>query len=83
MIEIQSGCVRSRTEDNTWLYSTVSSGKKGNEDVVFETITFVAENGDKPEIGDFIQGGKLVKCTVHKVNPDWSKWKDKDLYGNP
>lgn len=83
MIEIQNGCVRIRNTENGWMYQFMQVGEDRRDQVEFVQITFVAAEGEKPEIGDFIEGGKLVKRTEPKVNPDWRKWKDKDLYGAP
>lgn len=83
MIEIQNGCVRHPTRNNTWIYTNMSLGADRRDDVVIEEIIFVAEPTERPAIGDFIDAGVLVKRTTPKVNPDWRKWKDKDLYGNP
>lgn len=83
MIEIESGCVKVHAKENTWSYSTVEQGKEGNTHVVMNTYVFISNEGERPVVGDFIEAGKLVKRTKPKVNADWSRWKDKDLYGNP
>lgn len=82
MIEIQHGCQKDKTR-GVWYYTTVTSPSGQPDDVKYETTPFVVPDGLKPEIGDFIESGVLVKRTKPKVNSDWSKWKDKDLYGNP
>lgn len=86
MIEIQHGVVKDPTVVNKYYY--VDSSILGyienyqtlllveNHDTVYP---FTTKDGEKPEIGDFIDGGVLVKRTQPKVNNDWSKWKDKDL----
>lgn len=83
-IEIQHGCIQSPTDLNSWLYVEVKVkvGAQHNESERF-SYPFRSTGEDKPEIGDFIDGGMLVKRTTPKVNSDWSRWKDKDLYGNP
>lgn len=83
MIEIQNGCTPSNTVPNTWEYTVMEVGKDRRDQVNIITHTFVAQEGKVPVIGDFIDGGKLVKRTEPKVNADWSRWKNKDLYGNP
>lgn len=83
MIEIQNGCIPSQLIPNGWSYTNMELGKDFRNDVKFITINFIALEGQKPEIGDFIENGLLIKRTKPKVNDDWSKWKDKDLYGNP
>lgn len=90
MIKIEHGCQNHPQFDNAYIY-TVSTNKayRGDyqEPLKVElgsvTYSFVTDNGEKPEIGDFISGGKLVKRQEIQVNSDWRMWKDKDLYGNP
>lgn len=82
LVEIQNGCTRVHGQANTWLYSNMLVGEDRRDDVIFENIIFTSLPDERPVIGDFISAGKLVKRTEPKVNPDWSKWKDKDLYGN-
>lgn len=80
MIEIQHGCIPT---NEGWTYVEVNSPSGRIDDVKYAHYTFVTTGTDRPEIGDFIAEGVLVKRRVPKVNSDWSKWKDKDLYGNP
>lgn len=81
MIKIEHGCIS--IGPNQWKYITVTSPSGRTEDVKFTEYPFVSVGDDLPVIGDFIQSGVLVKKTAPQVNSDWSKWKDKDLYGNP
>lgn len=81
MIEIESGCVL--RNDGLWTYSTITSPSGDPADVKIMHYVFTAPNGERPNIGDFINNGSLVKRDKPKVNSDWSRWKDKDLYGNP
>ena len=81
MIEIQHGC--QHYGGGAYIYSTITSPSGQPGDVKISSYDFTADNGEKPEVGDFIVNMKLVKRTEPKVNSDWSKWKDKDLYGHP
>ena len=81
MIEIESGCVL--RQDGLWEYTTLTSPSGQPDDVVITHYVFAAEAGERPKVGDFINNGRLVKRDKPKVNSDWSRWKDKDLYGNP
>jgi len=86
MIEIEHGCIKDLTQKNTYCYVDVNiyAHLKNYEDILKvvdsdHMYIFHVEDGQKPEIGDFIEHGKLVKRTKPKVNNDWSKWKDKEL----
>lgn len=81
MIEIQHGCLS--YGGGKYVYSTITSPSGNPNDVKINSYDFTAENNEKPEVGDFIVNMKLVKRTTPKVNSDWSRWKDKDLYGAP
>lgn len=84
MIEIDDGCTKVPRTDATYQYVKQVVGKDGLLDSEFEVYVFeVLDELGPPRIGDFIVGTALVRRTVPKVNNDWSKWKDKDLYGNP
>lgn len=83
MIEIQNGCTRHPNKANTWIYTNMLLGPDRRDQVKMEEYEFTAQEDERPEIGDFIQNGSLVKRTTPKVNSDWSRWKDKDLYGEP
>lgn len=89
MIKIEHGCTYDK---NTGKYTyTVSYNRGTRSDYekpleITHKITdhvFVSVDGGKPEIGDFIVDGVLLKKDKPQVNSDWSKWRDKDLYGNP
>ena len=84
MIEINHGCTKVRGTDSTYQYVVKTVGEDGLLDSNYEVYVFevLDELGD-PRIGDFISGTQLIRRTEPKVNPDWRKWKDKDLYGNP
>lgn len=86
MIEIQHGCIKDLTQKNTYIYvdAKLHAYLRSYEEILKvdsqdNTYIFHVEDGQKPEIGDFIEHGKLVKRTKPKVNNDWSRWKDKDL----
>lgn len=86
MIEIEHGCIQDPRQANTYYYvdSKLHAYVKDFQSLLWvedhSTVhTFHVEDGQHPEIGDFIEHGKLVKRTKPKVNNDWSKWKDKDL----
>lgn len=81
MIEIEHGCYKVPNTENTYIYIVHSVGADRLLGVVETQYAFVAADGTKPDIGDFISNGLLVKRTEPKVNSDWSRWKDKDLTG--
>lgn len=81
MIEIQHGCIA--LGNKMWKYVTVTSPSGNPDDVTITEYPFASLGDDIPVIGDFIVGTTLVKRDKPKVNSDWSKWKDKDLYGKP
>lgn len=85
-IEIEHGCIRDPNSTNLYYYvephtKAYIKDYQSLLEVIDERTThiFVAMNGAKPAIGDFISGGTLIKRTEPKVNNDWSRWKDKDL----
>lgn len=82
MIEIEHGCNFDGLTGK-WSYVTITSPTGWTSDVKMTTYEFTVNEGERPDIGDSIDGGKLIKRTTPKVNSDWSRWKDKDLYGNP
>lgn len=67
LVRIQSGCKQIQGTPNSWLYTYTDV--EGIHNVVF-----LVPEGAKPEIGDTIEGGVLVKLTDHLINPDVSKW---------
>lgn len=87
MIEIQHGCVRSANDLREYTYTEVSvKGFQKDYQSLLEVVDtsksytfYVMDDLGAPNIGDFIEGGHLVRRTKPKVNNDWSKWKDKDL----
>ena len=81
MIEIENGCFK--RPGGYWEYCYTTVGQDTLHEVKFHAVMFQTDEGEVPEIGDFIEGGILIKRTKPKVNPDWRKWKDKDLTGNP
>ena len=80
-IEIENGCFLQN--DGSWQYTYTTVGEDTINQVVFKSVTFQSAPGEVPVIGDFIEGGMLVKRTEPKVNADWSRWRDRDLWGNP
>lgn len=84
MIEIEHGCTKVMGTEGTYRYTVKKVGSDKLLDSETESYVFeVVDTMGDPRIGDFIKGTQLVRRTELKVNPDWRKWKDKDLYGNP
>ena len=83
MVKIQHGCTKQSRLPNTYLYTEHKVGPDGLLDTVEYNWPFETDEGEVPEIGDFISNERLIKRTSYQVNSDWRMWKDKDLYGNP
>lgn len=81
MIEIQHGCAQ--RSDGLWVYAEIKSPTGDPSDVKLTNYVFYTPEGVIPEVGSFIDNGQYVKRTEPKVNSDWSRWQDKDLYGPP
>lgn len=64
MLKIESGA--RLLNDGTYVYSYWKDGD-------YFIITFIAPEGEKPEIGDFIDGGVLVKRDGYQVSNDSNK----------
>ncbi len=86
MIKIEHGVYTHPTIPNRYIYASVQvqAYLKDYQSLLevkdeTEAIEFTANPGEKPEIGDFISGGRLVKREGYQVNGDWSRWKGKDL----
>ena len=66
MLKIESGALLLKVV--TYVYSYWKDGD-------YFIITFIAPEGEKPEIGDFIEGGVLVKRDGYQVSNDGErKW---------
>lgn len=66
MIEIQNGV--KQTGRDTWLYEWTDND--GFHKINFFSTIF-------PQIGGFISGNQYIPRTELKINPDYSKWKDR------
>lgn len=77
-VKIEGGTFPLKGQANSWIYPITT------EEGIFR-ILFLVPEGQKPEIGDFIEGGVLIKREGLQINPDTSKWKRllRRLYGNP
>lgn len=70
MIKIQAGCRRHAYIPNQWIYAW--QDKEG-----YHTVFFSAAPDERPEIGDFIDGDRLVKREGYQIDQDHSKWKER------
>lgn len=70
MIKIQAGCARHPQLPFWWTYGW--QDKAGYHEVAFQ-----AESDERPEIGDFIDGDRLVKRVGYQIDQDHSKWKER------
>lgn len=70
MIKIEGGCYQLKGEPNSWVYAyTTTEG--------LHKIIFLVPEDQKPEIGDFIDNGILIKRQGLQINPDTSRWRKK------
>lgn len=67
---IEAGCTRVRGMENSWVY-------RYTDLLGHHVLVFTAEEGEVPEIGDTIRGGKLRKLEGLLVNDDTSRWQRK------
>ncbi len=66
-IKIESGVSRVMGQESSWLY--VYTDVHG-----VHKIVFLVPEGQRAEIGDFIENGVLLKREGLQINPDVSKW---------
>lgn len=88
-IKIEAGCTVVRNRPNTYRYqfylvkkdmpSTTDPNEKINpaEYVGEIDVVFIAPEGQKPEIGDFIVDNVLVKRTEYQIAYDYRMWKER------
>lgn len=77
MIKIENGVVKLYDGSYRYDYWEVIGPDPLDETInrsEFKTIVFTADNGEIPEIGDFIEGTKLVKRTVIQVTEGRMRW---------
>lgn len=66
LVKIENGCFRNHDQSWTYPHTTVEG---------FSQTVFTSVAGQVPEIGDFIDKGKLIKREGYQINNDGKmKW---------